>query len=613
MSDTPKKKGGLKKWIFRGVLVVGGLVVVGGVVGRIMAPGIIRGQIEAQGSKILGTPVTCADVDLSLLGGGVTLSGITIANIPGFEAKNLFELQEVAVNVSLMSLLGSTITVEEIRVNGPKVALETNKEGKRNLQELLAQIKAAQAQTAEEAPAEPAPAAEPSATPGILLSRLTLDSMSVQFIDQFAHTEGPLRHSVNLGALEVSDLLVPPSDAKEASQVMTLALRDFALSVSDRFSEPKFLSFKETVVKIDTAKLMASLAGPTRLTDIPLVTNDSTTVVLETLRENKDDSTPENLREFVLVAQNATSAEPAKTLAQLDEEARKKAEEAKQKAEEPAASEPAPSDAPAEGKSAEPADRVTLAALQVKNFTFRNINKPDPSKDLLVASTEVDLKDVKFPHVDGNISELVLRTRPIDAESKVSLKARGEFLAAMDGKRVDVTSEITNQQLAGLPSIEAGRLNSTLTMVLDQKRAKGSLKLGTQGFRFAPVEKEGKSLGGVLSGIGQGATQKSVELALAGHEKSGAPPIEVPFDYHLDKVTVTEVFTNLMKTLASNMTNVLTPEMGEAGKKAGEVLQGAGKEAGKALEGAGDKLKDGVKDAEGALKGLFGGKKKESE
>ena len=79
------------------------------------------------------TPVTLEKADISLLSGKITLNGFKIANPNGFTNPNAFELKEIHVNFEPKSILSNKIIINEIRIDGTKIAAEVNKTGNMNL------------------------------------------------------------------------------------------------------------------------------------------------------------------------------------------------------------------------------------------------------------------------------------------------------------------------------------------------------------------------------------------------------------------------------------------------------------------------------------------------
>ena len=84
--------------------------------------GIVKDLVEQVGTETTGTEVRVADVSINLGEGSATLSGLTVANPPGFSAEPLFSLGSIKVAIDTASLtLGASASVQ-----GAPVVADTN-------------------------------------------------------------------------------------------------------------------------------------------------------------------------------------------------------------------------------------------------------------------------------------------------------------------------------------------------------------------------------------------------------------------------------------------------------------------------------------------------------
>ncbi len=113
---------------------------------------IIKQVIEDVGSEVVGTPVRVSVVNFNLQQGRGEILGLRIANPPGFDSANAFEMDEVAVQVRPTSLAGPVIVIEEVLIDGARLTAE-QKGPTTNLSKLLEGMKTG---SAEPAPSEPA-------------------------------------------------------------------------------------------------------------------------------------------------------------------------------------------------------------------------------------------------------------------------------------------------------------------------------------------------------------------------------------------------------------------------------------------------------------------------
>ncbi|CAA7617066.1 conserved hypothetical protein [Candidatus Terasakiella magnetica] len=115
------------------LLVIGGValtVIVGGVVFLLStADTFIKKIIEDVGSQAAGVKVSVGAVKISLSDGKGTISGLTVANPPGFSNDPAFKLGEISLTLDTGSLTKNPIVVKEILVAAPAVAYELGSGG----------------------------------------------------------------------------------------------------------------------------------------------------------------------------------------------------------------------------------------------------------------------------------------------------------------------------------------------------------------------------------------------------------------------------------------------------------------------------------------------------
>lgn len=97
--------------------------------------------VNAIGPKVTQTPVSVETVDLSLINGSGTISGIKVGNPEGYKSENIFELGDIQIDVKPTSLASDTILVEKIHINNPKISYEKTLKGS-NIRDLLNNIQA---------------------------------------------------------------------------------------------------------------------------------------------------------------------------------------------------------------------------------------------------------------------------------------------------------------------------------------------------------------------------------------------------------------------------------------------------------------------------------------
>lgn len=127
------------KWVFRivGVLVL--LVIVAVVALYFALNPIVKNAVQTAGSSATGVETTLAGVNLSPFSGAATLNDFALAQPEGFTEGNIFRLGAADVQVETGSLLGDTIQVPKVHIDGAHLTVAFEN-GKLNLTELMKQI-----------------------------------------------------------------------------------------------------------------------------------------------------------------------------------------------------------------------------------------------------------------------------------------------------------------------------------------------------------------------------------------------------------------------------------------------------------------------------------------
>lgn len=138
------------------------IVVVGILLWRVYAnlDVIVAGAIEDVGTRVSGTSVHVDGVELQLLDGKAAISGLNIANPPGFSGPDIFRLGQIAVAIDIESLKEGPIVIDRLQVSQPQVFMEMNEENRSNLDVLRKNVQSytgtTTSPTGEEQPAEAA-------------------------------------------------------------------------------------------------------------------------------------------------------------------------------------------------------------------------------------------------------------------------------------------------------------------------------------------------------------------------------------------------------------------------------------------------------------------------
>ena len=116
-----------------------------------MGENAIKVGVENAATKTLGVGVKISNIDINVFKGKLGIQGVEICNPSGYELKNLLELDKGNVQVTLKSLMGDTVKIDQLKLDGINLVLE-QKGMTNNLQEILKNIEKPDTKTA---PAEP--------------------------------------------------------------------------------------------------------------------------------------------------------------------------------------------------------------------------------------------------------------------------------------------------------------------------------------------------------------------------------------------------------------------------------------------------------------------------
>ena len=198
---------------------------------------IVRRTIEQRGSALTQTAVRVGSVHVSLQEGTATLRDLTIANPPGFQAPNAFELGEITVQLALDSLTSDPLVIREIRIVAPRVTCELDKEGMSNVEVIRDAVDGARHHG--EATGTPGSARapeprkdEPSGGRRLIIDLLAMHDGEV-YVD--ARAVGGPAQSEKLPGFELTDIGTKQGGAtpNEVGRIVVTALaRDVAVAVA---------------------------------------------------------------------------------------------------------------------------------------------------------------------------------------------------------------------------------------------------------------------------------------------------------------------------------------------------------------------------------------------
>lgn len=134
----------MKKIILAVVVLL--VVVIGGALYYVFTnlDAIVEAAIEKHGSQTTQTAVQVDKVRIKLTDGAGMISGLSVANPKGFDAKNAFSLGAIETQIDIKSLTktNAPITIDKVIIRQPQIFYEMNRDREGNLNELQKNITA---------------------------------------------------------------------------------------------------------------------------------------------------------------------------------------------------------------------------------------------------------------------------------------------------------------------------------------------------------------------------------------------------------------------------------------------------------------------------------------
>lgn len=140
---------------------------------------IVKKVIEDVGTQVAGVKVSVDGVKISLAEGKGSISGLTIANPPGFSSGPAIRLGEIALALDTGSLAKNPVVVKDITVASPFVAYEMAAGGS-NLDAIQKNVKSFAAKQGAGGKAEPAKPAGKDEEKKLVIERLAITGGQVK-------------------------------------------------------------------------------------------------------------------------------------------------------------------------------------------------------------------------------------------------------------------------------------------------------------------------------------------------------------------------------------------------------------------------------------------------
>lgn len=164
----------------------------------------VRRAVEVGGTHTLGLETRLEAVEISLLGSSVSMSGLSVANPPGYDEASFLELRQGSVDLPLTDLTSRVVRVPEVELLGVGLHIENGPEG-RNYKKVLDSLE--RFRKAKKEGGEDAGGTGASSGGGMrfVIERLVIDEVDVS-IDLVPGDGGLTRTGARLPRIELNDV-----------------------------------------------------------------------------------------------------------------------------------------------------------------------------------------------------------------------------------------------------------------------------------------------------------------------------------------------------------------------------------------------------------------------
>lgn len=136
--------------------------------------GLIREQIEIQGTKVTQSQVAVSAVETKLADAKVSINGLTVANPEGFSKNNAFSLSTIRVDLGTSTQ--EPYVIEELLIDSPSVLYEVDSSGKANLKVIQENVQSSIPQS-DAAPEQPT---EDTKSPLMSVKKITVKDVNLK-------------------------------------------------------------------------------------------------------------------------------------------------------------------------------------------------------------------------------------------------------------------------------------------------------------------------------------------------------------------------------------------------------------------------------------------------
>jgi hypothetical protein len=216
----------------------------------------IKTGVETFGPEVTQTAVRLDEVNLSILSGNGTLTGLYVGNPDGYKNENIFALGQIEIDVDTGSIFSDKIIINKIIIQQPEISYEKTLTSS-NIKALLKNIEAFTRPAAEssESPAEETPT-EDSASKQVVIKQLVIENGTI-----FVGLMG-VGSSVPLPRIELNDI-GEDGNKKSMAEVIDQVLSEVLKSIGPAIAgagnilgeggKTALLEGEDTLEKVGTA------------------------------------------------------------------------------------------------------------------------------------------------------------------------------------------------------------------------------------------------------------------------------------------------------------------------------------------------------------------------
>lgn len=211
------------------------------------AGGMIKAQIEQQGSKYLETNVSVLSVDLALSDGRMTISDLAVQNPQGFSKENAFSIG--AITLDLGTVTSEPYTVQTVNINAPAMLYEIDASGQGNLIVLKNNIQ----KNLPTSSSQPTTSDSSSPSPLVIVENVTVSDLQLRLNFE----------KLDTGALaldkKVYDVTLPTFNASSIGKPNGIPADQVGLAITNAMLDNVITQAKKEVKKILKAKAKEKL------------------------------------------------------------------------------------------------------------------------------------------------------------------------------------------------------------------------------------------------------------------------------------------------------------------------------------------------------------------